>query len=95
MADRLTFSFTVPSSDYKALRQHVKKGSAGASALARAIKGGGGSWSLQCTQDELVSIIKDTRNKFPAGSAVANLIRQQWNTLLKRAKKKKRHSAPI
>jgi hypothetical protein len=95
MADRLTFLFTVPSSDYKALRQHVKERSAGASALARAIKDGEGSWSFQCTQDELVSIIKDTRNIFPAGRAVANLIRQQWNTVLKRSRKKKRRSAAI
>ena len=77
MADRLTFSFTVPSSDYKALQQHVKEGSAGADALARAIKDEGGSWSFQCTQEELLSIIEDARNKFPAGRPVANLIRQQ------------------
>ena len=84
-----SYFFKLTRDDYTRLRKHVKDGSAGSEALKSAEEFEKGYFFFDCSSEQLISIIKDTKYKFPAGKPLANVIRQQWEANSKASTKRK------
>ena len=83
------FFFILPTDEYRLLIECLARHSIGYGALDLAIPAGNDKRAFTCSEKELQDVIHSVGQKFPLAKALASLIHQQWQPIIKSQNKKR------